>query len=482
MILAILPEILILALGFIVLLLDVFLPDEKRRNLGWVTAGGLALILVISIMIARPGVDDGPVWGGMLRYDWMGFLFKMLFLFGAAITALFASNVDELGKRGEYYLLMLASTIGMCLMASSGDLIMLFLAIETTSIPLYIQAGFLTGDDKSTESGVKYLLFGAMTSAILLYGFSLLFGFGGTTDLYVLAGSLGDLMAEYPLPVIGGLLLALVGFAFKTSLVPFHFWAPDVYEGAPTPVAGFLSTASKAAGFAALARFLLVVFPFAAMEWGALLAIISAATMTLGNLIALAQTNIKRLLAYSSVAHAGYILMGLAAVAAGSEDSVLGLPSVVFYLIAYMVTNLAAFGGVVIFWRVTGSDEIKDYAGLSRRSPTLALAFMVALLSLAGIPPMGGFIAKVLVFAAAIETKSLIWLAVLGVINAIVGIYYYLMILKVIYLDRGENEEEPLPVPRPYAVALAVCIIGILLLGTLFAPWFDWASAVSGLF
>jgi NADH-quinone oxidoreductase subunit N len=351
---------------------------------------------------------------------------------------------------------------------------MLYLAIETTSIPLYVLAGFMLSDKQSTEAGFKYLLFGAMTSAIMLYGFSLLFGFAGTTDLYELASM--TVAGQLPLGVALGLVvLVVVGLGFKVSIVPFHFWAPDVYTGSATPVAGFLSTASKAAGFAVLTRLLIIVFPAIAYEWASILAVLAAITMTLGNLVAMKQTNIKRLLAYSSIAHAGYAMIGVVAV------TQLGVTSVVFYLLAYILTNLAAFGIVMAFERVTGSDEIKDYAGMSRRSPGLAIAMLVAFLSLAGMPPFGGFVAKVFVFAAAVQV-NMVWLAVVGILNSIVGVYYYLTVLKVVYLYRMEGEDEeahPIPLTRPYAIGLVVLTIGILLVGTLFAPWFGLSGAAA---
>jgi NADH-quinone oxidoreductase subunit N len=471
MILAILPEISLLILAGIVLLMDVLWDEERRRGLGWLTAAGLGAILVISLAAAQPGAESVRMWGGMIRHDWLSFVFKMLFIFGAGVTALFAMEMRELGRRGEFYLLLLVSTIGMSLMASAGDLIMLYLSIETTSIPLYILAGFFKRDNKSTEAGFKYLLFGALTSTVMLYGFSLLYGFAGTTDFTQLTQIVLD--GELPLSlVLGALLLVLVGFGFKVSVVPFHFWAPDVYEGAPTPVAGFLSTASKAAGFAVLMRVLIEAFPVAVPYWTAILAALSTASMTLGNALALAQHNIKRLLAYSSIAHAGYALIGVAAVSA------LGITSVVFYLLVYVITNLAAFGIVSAFSRVSGSDEIADYAGLSRRSPGLALMMLIAFLSLAGMPPLGGFVAKVFVFAAAIQ-QELVWLAMVGVLNSIVGLYYYLIVLKVVYLYRSEDEDKPVPLTRPYALALVILIAGVILIGTIFAPWFSWSEVAS---
>ncbi|MBI5932638.1 MAG: NADH-quinone oxidoreductase subunit N [Chloroflexi bacterium] len=467
---SILPEILLLAIGIAILILEPFWKADDRRGLGWLTAGGLLLTLVVSLLFGRP---DQPVTvlGGMLRFDWLGFFFKMLFLFGGAATALFLMDMEKVNRRGEAYVLLLASLLGMNLMAASANLVMLYLAIETTSIPLYVLAGFLRSDDKSTEAGFKYLLFGALTSTVMLYGFSLLYGFTGTADLYSIA-------AELPKGLfLGVVFLLLVGLGFKVSVVPFHFWAPDVYEGAPTPVAGFLSTVSKAAGFAVLVRLLVVAFPLDAQAWSFILAVLAAATMTLGNLLAIGQKNIKRMLAFSSIAHAGYTLIGVAAIYvsdAGLSD--LGVTSVVFYLIAYIATNLLAFGIVTAYSRAVHSDDIPAYNGLSRRHPWLALAALIAFLSLAGMPPFGGFIAKVLVFAAAVKV-GLVWLAIVGIINSIFGVYYYLIVIKHIYLYRDEaTENTPLPITRPYAIALTMLALGVILLGTVFAPWFNLAA------
>ncbi len=468
-ILAVLPEIFILVVGILVLVLDPFWKkDENRRvNLGWLTAGGLTAALVLSLLLDRPS-EPVLAWGGMVRFDWLAFVFKMFILFASAITALFFMDVEQLGKRAESYLLLLAATIGMCLMVSASDLVMLFLAIETTSIPMYVLAGFMLEDKKSTEAGFKYLLFGAMTSGIFLYGLSLVYGFSGTTQIENMRSYFTNLN---PISV-GVLFLLVVGLGFKISLAPFHFWAPDTYEGAPTPVAGILSTASKAAGLAVLIRLFITAFPQVDANWQLILAVLAALSMTVGNLVALAQKNLKRLLAYSSIAHAGYALVG---VVAGNE---LGIKAVVYYLIAYVLTNLAAFGIVAAFGRVTGSDEIRAYDGMSRRSPYLALAMLVAFLSLSGMPPFGGFVAKVLVFAAAVEA-GWYWLVIVGVINSVVGVYYYLTVMKYVYLYRmeGENEEaHPIPVTRPYAIALVVLTIGIILTGTIFAPWFGLST------
>jgi NADH-quinone oxidoreductase subunit N len=475
MVQALLPEMLLLALALLVLLVDAIWHGRSRTWLGWFTAIGLVVTLVLGVVFSRPQADQAMIFGGMLRDDWLAFTFRVLFLFSAAITALLSTGVQGIRQRGEFYALLVIATLGMNLMAAASDLVMLYLAIETTSIPLYVLAGFLKQDNKSTESGLKYFLFGALTSTVMLYGFSLLYGLAGATNLYVLAEQFraGAVSAWV---LAGTVILVLVGFGFKISMVPFHFWSPDVYEGAPTPITAFVSTASKAAGFAVLVRVLLAAFPDVQAYWVPALSVLAVLTMTLGNLLALAQTNIKRLLAYSSIAHAGYVMIGLVSL------SVFGVTSVVFYLAAYMVSNLAAFAVVILFSRAAGSEEIKDYAGLSRRSPGLALVLLVALLSLAGMPPLAGFVGKVYVFAAAVES-GLIWLAFVGVINAIIGLYYYLTVLKVVYLYRSEHEDKPVAVPRTYALALIVCVLAILLIGTLSAPWLGWASqAASSLF
>ncbi|HLF75448.1 MAG TPA: NADH-quinone oxidoreductase subunit N [Anaerolineales bacterium] len=470
---SILPEILILVIGMLVLVVEPFWKEEKRRNVGWLTAGGLLAAMIVSLLFARPG-EPVSTLGGMVRFDWLGFFFKMLFMFAGAATTLLLMDNEKVGHRGEAYLLLLASLLGMNLMASSADLVMLYLAIETTSIPLYILAGFMLADDKSTEAGFKYLLFGALTSTVMLYGFSLVFGFTGTTDLYRLAGMFqaGDFSLVIAFSI---LTLILVGIGFKVSIVPFHFWAPDVYEGSPTPIAGFLSTASKAAGFAVLTRLFLVSFPDLASSWTAVLAVLAAVTMTVGNLLALPQTNIKRLLAFSSVSHAGYVLIGVVAL------TQLGVASVVFYLAAYILTNLLAFGIVMAFSRVTGLEEISDYAGMSRRNPGLALMMLAAFLSLAGMPPFGGFVAKVFVFAAGVQA-GYVWLVVIGILNSVIGVYYYLNVLKYVYLYRmpeQDEEQHPVPLTRPYAIALVVLVFGVILIGTLFAPWFSWSDAAA---
>ena len=465
MLLAILPEIGILILAALILILDVTLRGQRRRSLGWITALGTVLIAVAAALWSRPGIEPALLLGGAVRLDGLGFVFRMIFLVGAGLTALVASTNDWLAERGEFYALLLISTFGMSLMASSADLITLYLAIETTSIPLYLLAGFVFTDKKSVEAGIKYLLFGAMTSAVMLYGFSLLYGFSGTTSLYEIAGAMKS--GSVPAVAMGlALMLVLVGFSFKISAFPFHFWAPDVYEGAPTPVAGFLSTASKAAGFAVALRFITVVFPDIAPFWTLLAALIATGTMLIGNLVALTQTNIKRLLAYSSIAQAGYVLIGVAA------NSAMGTSGAVYYLMGYLVTNLAAFAIVAVVSRAVGSDDIAAFGGLSRRSPKLALAMLIALLSLGGVPPFAGFFGKLLLFGAAIQS-GMVWLAIVGIVNSLVALYYYLNVIKVIYLYRTEGDTQPVPLRFSWGAVLSICVLGIVVLGTLFAPFYN---------
>jgi len=468
MLLLILPEIFLVVLAGVILILDLTSRNHRSYKLGGLTVFGLLVSILLSLLFARPTAVPQLIWGGALRVDWISFVFRLVFLAGALITALQAMESPTLCDRGEFYTLLSVSTLGMILMASSADLVVLYLAIETTAIPLYIMAGFRKNDQKSVEAGIKYFLYGAMTSAVMLYGFSLLFGFTGSTGLYTIADAIqnGGLP---PAVLILALLMVIVGFGFKISAVPFHFWAPDVYEGAPTPVAGFLSTASKAAGFVVLLRVLTLAFSNITPVWSSMAVVLSILSMTIGNLLALVQKNIKRLLAYSSIAQAGYMLIGVAA------GSMLGAIGVTYYLIGYLATNLAAFGIVSIINRAVGSDEIAKYAGLSRRSPVLALGLLVTMLSLGGIPPFVGFVGKFLVFGAAVQA-NLIGLAVVGVLNSVIGLYYYLIVLKVAYLHRSEDETKPLQVPYSRKIALALCVLVVVGFGFFIAPVLEWST------
>jgi len=401
-----------------------------------------------------------------------------LFLVAAILVCFLSLDMKELEQTGEYYGLLIFATMGMSLMAAAHDLIMLYIAIETTSITLYLLAGFLRGSNRSAESGLKYFLFGAFTSTIMLYGFSLLYGFTRATGYDAVAAGLTKLaQSGSQWLVMATLVLVSVGLGFKVAVVPFHFWSPDVYEGAPTPITAFISVASKAAGFAVLVRFLMIVFPMVRVEWVALLSALSVVTMTLGNVLAIVQKNIKRMLAYSSIAQAGYILIGVVAVSNPSVTPY-GPAMVLFYLGVYVLTNVAAFAVVIAVTNALDTEEIAGMAGLSRRSLGLAVAMLAAMLSLGGIPPLAGFFAKLYVFAAAMG-QGLTWLVVIAVINSIVSLYYYLMVVKYIFVDRSEGDEQPMPVAPALNLGLWVAVAGILVLGVFATPWYTLATAAT---
>ena len=480
-ILALAPEIVLVISAAVIMLADVNRGRERKRELGVVAALGFGAALVAGLLFTLPGLTADGQFGGMVRNDTAAFAFRTLFLFAGLMTALIATDSPVIGKEGEFYLVLTGSVIGMNFMALSTDLVMLYLAIEASSIALYALAGSLRESDRSAESGLKYFLFGAFTSTVLLYGFSLLYGFTGSTNLFEIGAVIGQAgVGGVPTqPVILALLMVLIGLGFKVSAVPFHFWAPDVYEGAPTPITAFLSVASKAAGFAVLLRLLLTIFPGYGAIWTGIIAALALLTMTVGNLLAMQQRNIKRLLAYSSIAQAGYILLGLAAYYNLNTDGNVGgehaIGAVVYYLGMYTLTNLVAFGVIVLVSRVTGSDEIADFSGLSRKSPGLALAMLVALLSLGGIPPLAGFFGKLYLFAAAAEA-GLMWLVIAGAVNALLALYYYLIVLKVIYLGQPKDEAT-FPISRPYAFALWIGSMGVILVGVIVGPFVQIAQA-----
>lgn len=465
---AILPEILLLLLAAVIMVVDVFLPRERKKTLGIITFVGLIIVLGASV-IWRPETETAL--GGMIRADQTSLLFHVMFIAAAGIVSLISMDFDSLKQDGEYYALIVIGAMGLGLMASANDLIMLYVAMELTGITQYLLVGYLRDTPRSSEAGLKYFLFGAVSSTIMLYGFSLLYGFTGETGFSAVAEGLA--LLDGP-PVLVAMILTTVGFGFKVAAVPFHFWTPDVYEGAPTPITAYISVASKAAGFAVLLRVFNVVFPvpFQHSEWVNLVETLAIVTMTLGNLLAIPQTNIKRMLAYSSIAQAGYVLIGVA------TANTLGMAAIIFYLGAYVLTNLSAFAVVILVTNKTGSDEIKDFAGLSRRSPYLGIVMLLALLSLSGVPPLAGFFGKFFVFQAAIDA-GLMRLAIIGVINAIIALYYYLNVVKVIFVfrcDPIEDENDPVIVPTASAWALGLTIFGILFLGIYATPWYDLAT------
>ncbi len=481
---SVLPEIGLTALAIIVLFADIYGSPVTRRNVVNISALGMALLaLVPLIWPPDPQLYESGalLWGGMVNYDPLAQIFKVMLLFAGALTCLMANGDKGVGDKGEFYLIVIIATLGGIMMASASDLILVFVALETLSIPLYMLASFRRRDMRSAESGMKYFLYGAFASAIMLFGFSLLYGFAGTTSLAGIAEAMQGGVDDSLVAVMTALVMVVVGFGFKISAVPFHFWAPDVYEGAPTPVTAFVSVSSKAASFALLIRFLTATFPVELVIggviiqdfWVNLLIVISIVSMTLGNVVALRQSNIKRLLAYSSIAQAGYTLIGVAALQ-GADDS-LAVASVSFYMIMYIFTNLLVFGGVILFIAKTDTEEIGDLAGLNRRSPWLALFITIGLLSLGGIPPAAGFFGKFFLFQAAVNA-NLVGLALIAVTNAIIALYYYLVIIKVMYVDVGPDDDLPIAIPRAYGWSLGLTALVVILLGTIaVTPIYDWA-------
>ena len=463
------PEIGLTSLALILLFLEVYLPKERRIWIAYTSVVGMGL-LALTPLIWAPIPGGEIAWGGMVRHDNLSQVFKVMVLLAGAFTSWMAVDSQRLANKGEFHLIIVVATLGGCLLSATADVIMLFIALETTSIPLYILAAFQRKETRSIESGMKYFLYGAFTSAFMLFGLSLLYGFTGETSFTGIADALGASTDISQISIIVAMVLIMIGFGFKISAVPFHFWTPDVYEGAPTPVTGFVSVASKAASFALLIRFFAAVFPQGILLdgqeiqlfWVNIFAAAAAITMTFGNIVALVQRNMKRLIAYSSIAQAGYALIGVTAMARSGEIAV---ASVSFYLFMYTFTNLLVFAVILRFASESGSDEIAAFAGLSRRSPMLALAMTIGLLSLGGIPPTAGFFGKFFLFTAAVDA-GYTWLALLGVINAIVALYYYLIIVKVMYVDRSDEDTKLIAIPQPASWMLGVSCIVILLLGT----------------
>ncbi|NJL95320.1 MAG: NADH-quinone oxidoreductase subunit N [Anaerolineae bacterium] len=485
---AVVPEIALVILGIIVLGLDLYSPESRRGQVGYWAGFGLIGVAVANLFAGTPEtLEEQLVLGGMLRHDDFTQIFRTMSYVAAALTCFIAMGDRRLRYKGEFYLIIIVATMGASLMSGAADLVMVFLSLETLSISLYALAGFVRDDDRSAESGLKYFLLGSFASAFTLYGFSLLYGFTGQTNIYLIGQALAA-GAINEVPVLLAMLMVTVGFGFKISAVPFHFWTPDVYEGAPTAMTAYVSVASKAVSFALLLRFLLAVFPPSGLVtldgvetiidysdfWVSLTSVLAVITMTLGNVLALMQRNIKRLLAYSSIAQAGYTLIGVAAIA--TTDAGDGAASVAFYMFMYVLTNILAFGCVIVFANATGSETIADFASLGRRNMWLAIFLTIALLSLAGIPPAAGFVGKFLLFRVAIDA-GLIWLTVVGVLNSIIALYYYLVVIKVMFVDPNPQEDEAIALPRDYAWVLGATAVGVLLLGTILAqPFIAWAS------
>ncbi len=444
---------------------------------------GLTTSLVF--VVAQSGVAES-VFSGMVVVDPFAVFFKSIIGFTAILIllfSLFSRDVQKTEKRsGEYFSLLLAMTLGMYLMAGAANLLMMVLALELTSLSSYVLAGYMKESGGSSEASLKYILYGALSSGLMLYGISLLYGLTGATDIYGVNRALAGGTANETTLLIAGILI-LVGFGYKISAVPFHFWTPDVYEGAPVTITAFLSVASKAAGFAMMIRFFKVSFvdtsvlPIAdgmwvmqGFEWNKLFAVLSVLTMTLGNLVAVWQNNMKRLLAYSSIAHAGYMLMGIVVL----SDK--GLAAVLIYFVVYLFMNLGAFYVVMLVANKTGSEDIDAYKGLGYRSPLIGVAMVIFFIALTGLPPTAGFIGKLFLFVALLDAKW-IWLAVVGALNSVVSLYYYVRVLRNMFLRDPEAGAEPVRFSTPQILVLLLMLIPTLLFGLYYSPIIDWANA-----
>lgn len=455
----ILPEIFLSVLAMALLLINVFLPNGKKSYLGYISFIGLAAAAVLV----------GAGWGahivsfnGSVVLDNFATFFKMIFLLSAGLAILISDQYMEREgcNHGELYPIILFTVVGMMLMASGTDLMTIFLGLEVMSVSLYILSGFNRANRKSNEAGLKYFLLGAFSTGFLLYGMALIYGATGTTRIAKIAEIVGQMtLPSTNIMLVAGMLLMFTGFAFKVAAAPFHMWTPDVYEGAPTPMTAFMSTGPKAAAFAASLRIFLVALPTLQVEWSQLLWVLAVITMTVGNITALRQDNIKRMLAYSSIAHAGYCLVGFAA---GNGT---GTSAIMFYMLSYAFMNIGAFAIIILVAKKgEPNGTVMDLAGFGFKHPLLALAMTIFMFSLAGVPPTAGFIGKFYLFSGAIQ-KGYIWLAILGVLNSAASVYYYLRVIVYMYMKEPAEEFEWAKVTAPVALALVLAVAGTLVLG-----------------
>ena len=467
------PLALELALGgviLLVLLLGLFRPAVPDRRCGWVSLAGLIGLSVWALLL-QPG---GSLFGGSFVVDALALFAKRLFLVSAAVSVLATLGMpgDRFTQRGsEYHVALLTSLLGMLVLASSRELVLLFVAFELMSIPLYFLTGFQKGNDAAPEGALKFFLVGTVSSAILLYGFSFLFGATGTTAI----DAIPDALASENVLATLGLVLVLAGVGFKIAAVPFHMWVPDTYEAATTPFVAWLSVAPKAAGFIVVFRLYLERAAGGGAVWVPIVSALAGITIVAGNLMAIPQRNVKRLLAYSGVAHIGYMLIGVAAMSANGAGMVL------FYLVAYLFGNMGAFLVVQAVGGSAGGDGMDGYRGLAQRSPVLALSMLVFLLSLGGIPFVAGFWAKLFIFQAAID-RRMYGLALLGAVLTIVALYYYLVLASRMYIDAPESGGR-VPLAAPLFVAILFCALGVVVMGLYPEPWVQAAlRAASPLF
>ena len=464
------PEILLAAAGMLLLLAGAIGRGMGTRESALVAV--VSLVLTGAVLLRVESVLPGRVLilGGSFVLDGFSFFWKLLVLVGTALTILLSTRFLEEGsyRASEFHALLLFATCGTMFMASGYTLLTIWISLETMALSSYILAGYFKREVRSNEAALKYFILGALSSGILLYGISLLYGASGTVQLAGLSRALAGVEGN-PLIPLGWLLLA-AGLFFKVAAVPFHIWTPDVYVGAPTPVTAWLAVVSKAASFAILLRIFYEGLGSLRVEWQTVVAIVAAATMIWGNLAALTQDNIKRMLAYSSIAHAGYVLIGVLAI------SEIGLWSVLFYLAAYTFITLGAFGTVILLERREYAGETAaDYAGLSRRAPFLAAMMLLFLLALTGIPPTGGFVGKFYLFAAAVQA-GWSWVAVVGVVTSALSLYYYFRIVVFMYL-KDSDQTTPTPLRAPALVgAVAFCALATLVLGIVPGPFIEFAK------
>jgi NADH-quinone oxidoreductase subunit N len=458
------PQIVLAVFGFLLLLLEAFLPKDKKGilpHLAWI---GIALSFFFSVNLFG---SKFSAFNGMALADNFALFFSFIFLVSSFLVVLLSLSYlkREEEVRGDYYSLVLFATLGMMLMASSFDLIVIFLGLEIVSVSLYILSGFRKKDPKSNEASMKFFLMGSFATSFLIFGIALIYGNFGTTNLekiLFLAPFSGVFAGASELLLYAGIGLLIVGFGFKIASVPFHMWMPDVFEGAPTPIAGFISAGPKAAGFAALLRIFLLAFSSIKPDWTLIFWIIAVLSMTTGNLLALWQTNLKRLLAYSSIAHAGYILI---AFVSGSNSAISG---VLFYLSAYILMNLGAFAVIISMGskEKEGIDLYKEYAGAGVKNPFLGVFMAIFMLSLAGFPPTAGFFAKFYIFSSAIKSGYL-GLVIIAVINSLISVYYYLRVIVYMFMRPAEVEVKPVSIPFSLGLVILLTGIGILALGIL---------------
>jgi len=474
-------ECLLVSWGIIILLADAFKPIKNARTVGYMAAGFVAVAFLYSFAV-RP-VDD-TFLHGMYRLDAFALFFKRLFLLALTMVLVMAADFSERLEAGaaEFYALLMFCATGMLILASVNDFILMFVALELVTITFYVLASYLRREVPSLEAGTKYLILGALSSGFTVYGIAFVFGTMGTTNFDQLSSRLSALSSPPPAAFTLGMLLVLTGLGFKIASVPFQIWAPDVYQGAPTPVTAFLAVGSKAAGFALLLRVLFAgLLPVRGL-WTMLVFVLAAATLLYGNLGAIPQRNIKRLLGYSSIGHAGYMLMGIATVNA------LGVGAVLFYIGQYAFTVLCAFLAIVAITNATGSDEIPSFSGVGRRSPILGLALFLAMMSLAGIPPLSGFFGKFQLFAAVIDRARTDWhyylLAGIGAAAVVISLYFYLGVGRAIYLQEAEDPATagPIPVSKPLRAALYVCMAAMIGFGIFQRPLVDAAIQAAKVF